>query len=148
MRKYLVLVSVSVLAAGCASATPTQKGALGGSAIGAGLGAIIGHQSGHTAEGALIGAAAGGVGGALVGDAAATQFCPTCGRDYFGDQTHCQMDGTPLRHKGAPAQTSSAQPQQEPTQESLPKFCSSCGRSYSASTTYCPEDGSALKTRQ
>ena len=144
MRKYVSLAVLSFLVVGCATATPTQKGAVAGSALGAGLGAIIGHQSGNTAEGALIGAAAGGIGGALVGDAAASKFCPTCGRDYWSDQTHCQMDGTPLRSKGAPAQTS----QQQQTQENLPKFCSTCGRSYTAGVTYCPEDGSALKSKQ
>ncbi len=144
MRKALSLFAVSVLAVGCASATPGQKGALGGSAVGAGLGAIIGHQSGHTAEGALIGAAAGGLGGALVGEAMATQFCPTCGRSYFSDQTHCQFDGTPLRSKGAPPQNT----QQQQSQENFPKFCSVCGRSYPASATYCSEDGTALKTKK
>ncbi len=144
MRRSIGLAVATALLAGCASATPTQKGALGGSAIGAGLGAIIGHQSGHTAEGALIGAAAGGVGGALLGDAMATQFCPTCGRQYFSDQTYCALDGTPLRPKGAPAQTA----QQQQQQTSLPKFCATCGRSYTGSTTYCPEDGTALKTKQ
>ena len=145
MKKSMTLVMVGLFALGCASATPTQKGALGGSAIGAGLGAIIGHQSGHTAEGALIGAAAGGLGGALVGDAMASQFCPTCGKEYFSDQTHCPMDGTPLRMKGSmPAQ----QQQQQSAQVDLPKFCSVCGRNYAASASFCPEDGSALKEKK
>jgi hypothetical protein len=140
----LTLLALLVLSAGCASATPTQKGALGGSAIGAGLGAMIGHQSGNTAEGALIGAAAGGLGGALLGDAMATQFCPTCGRDYFGDQTHCQIDGTALRHKGSPAQTA----QQQQTEQSLPKFCSVCGKGYPMAASYCPADGTELKAKK
>ena len=144
MRKTISLIAVSCFMIGCAGATPTQKGALGGSALGAGLGAIIGHQSGHTAEGALIGAAAGGVGGALLGDAMANQFCPTCGRAYFSDQTHCQFDGTPLRQKGAPPQTS----QQQQAETSLPKYCSTCGRSYAESATYCSVDGVALKEKQ
>ncbi len=144
MRNIVALLVVSIFVMGCASATPTQKGALGGSAIGAGLGAIIGHQSGHTAEGALIGAAAGGLGGALVGDAMATQFCPTCGRQYMSDQTHCQMDGAPLRSKGAPAQTA----QQQQTEVGLPKFCTTCGRSYPGAATYCEQDGTQLKSKQ
>lgn len=144
MKTTLALLTLCIAAVGCASATPTQKGALGGSAIGAGLGAIIGHQSGHTAEGALIGAAAGGLGGALIGDAMATQFCPTCGRDYTGGQTHCPMDGTALRSKGVPAQTT----QQQAAQTELPKFCPTCGRSYAASASYCDTDGTALKSRQ
>ena len=144
MRNFLAFCVLGAMAAGCASASPTQKGALGGSAIGAGLGAIIGHQSGHTAEGALIGAAAGGLGGALIGDAMAGRFCATCGRDYFNDQTHCPMDGTALRQKGAPPQTQ----QQQQAQADLPKFCATCGRSYAASAAYCPEDGSQLKSKQ
>ena len=103
-----VLLSLVLLATGCASTTPGQKGALMGSAAGAGLGAIIGHQAGRrTAEGAIIGAAAGGLGGALLGEAAASKFCPTCGRTYFADQMNCPMDGTLLQTKGnraAPAQ--------------------------------------------
>lgn len=144
MKKIAILAFVSLLAVGCASSTPTQKGALAGSAIGAGLGAIIGHQSGDTAKGALIGAAAGGLGGALVGDAMASKFCPTCGRDYFADQTHCPMDGTALRGKGAPPQTA----EQQETQTAFPKFCSQCGRGYPSNKNYCPEDGAALKDKQ
>ena len=99
MKTTLALLTLCIAAVGCASATPTQKGALGGSAIGAGLGAIIGHQSGHTAEGALIGAAAGGLGGALIGDAMATQFCPTCGRTYAASASYCDADGTALKSR-------------------------------------------------
>ncbi len=144
MRTLISVGIVAFFVVGCATATPTQKGALTGSAIGAGLGAIIGHQSGHTAGGALIGAATGGLAGALIGDAMATQFCPTCGRDYFGDQTHCQLDGTQLRRKGAPARTQ----QQAQAQTNLPNFCTTCGRSYPASAAYCAEDGTALKAKQ
>ncbi len=144
MRTFIKVVLLSFLVTGCASATPGQKGALGGSAIGAGLGAIIGHQSGHTAEGALIGAAAGGLGGALVGEAAATKFCPTCGRSYFSDQTHCQFDGTELRSKGAPPQNT----QQQQGEVKLPKYCPACGRSYPATATFCSEDATALKMKQ
>ncbi len=144
MKNFVGFLALCVLAMGCASATPTQQGALGGSAIGAGIGAIIGHQSGHTAEGALIGAAAGGLGGALVGDAMASKFCPTCGRQYTGGQNNCPLDGTALRMKGAPAQTT----QQQSTETNLPKFCSVCGRSYPADKTYCSEDGTQLKQKQ
>lgn len=144
MRTSAALFTLCVFAFGCASATPTQKGAAAGSVLGAGLGAIIGHQSGDTGKGALIGAAAGGLGGALIGDAMATQFCPTCGGDYTGGQTHCPMDGTALRSKGAPPQTA----QQQSAQAELPKFCSACGRSYPASAGYCDADGTALKSRK
>ena len=142
MRTFTALVVIGFLAAGCSTATPTQKGALGGSAVGAGLGAIIGHQSGHTAEGALIGAAAGGLGGALVGDAMATKFCPMCGRDFMStDPDHCPMDGTVLRSKGAPSQTT----QQQQSEGNLPKFCTACGRSYPGEANHCSIDGTALK---
>ncbi|MBI3318665.1 MAG: hypothetical protein HYZ90_05950 [Candidatus Omnitrophica bacterium] len=144
MRKLSGCVVVCLALAGCATATPTQKGAVTGSAIGAGLGAIIGHQSGSTAEGALIGAAAGGLGGALIGDAMATKFCPTCGRDSFGDQTHCALDGAALRTKGAPPQTAEAQK----TDTALPKFCPTCGRNYPENASYCGEDGAALKAKK
>ncbi len=144
MKNTMAVALLGFLVTGCATATPTQKGAVAGSAIGAGLGAIIGHQSGDTGKGALIGAAAGGLGGALIGDAAATKFCPTCGRDSFGDQTHCALDGTPLRTKGAPPQAE----QQQGAQADLPKFCSDCGKSYAENATYCSEDGTALKSKK
>ena len=144
MKKLMSVLFLGLVAVGCATTTPTQKGALGGSALGAGIGAIIGHQSGHTAEGALIGAAAGGVGGALVGDAMASKFCPVCGRNFFADQNNCPIDGSVLRSKGAPAQT--AQQQQAETQ--LPKYCPTCGRAYPSSSTYCSEDGTALKEKK
>ncbi|PCJ62756.1 MAG: hypothetical protein COA73_05955 [Candidatus Hydrogenedentota bacterium] len=61
------LVSISVLASGCAT-TPVEHGVLTGGALGAGLGAIIGHQSGRQGEGALIGAGIGAITGALLAD--------------------------------------------------------------------------------
>lgn len=144
MKKLIGFSVLCFLAMGCASATPTQKGAVAGSAIGAGLGAIIGHQSGNTAEGALIGAAAGGLGGAVLGDAMANKFCPTCGRQETGGVNNCPVDGTLLRTKGAPAQTQ----QQQSQEEGLPKFCSTCGRSYPESKSFCAEDGAQLKSKQ
>lgn len=144
MRSLAVFSVLSILVLGCATTTPTQKGALAGSAIGAGLGAIIGHQSGEAAEGALIGAAAGGLGGALIGDAMASKFCPTCGRDYFADTNNCPLDGALLRSKGAPAQTA----QQQETEAALSKFCPTCGRSFAEKESYCSEDGAQLKTKQ
>jgi len=138
------IVALCLLTAGCASASPTQKGAVAGSVLGAGLGAIIGHQSGDTGKGALVGAAAGGLTGALVGDAMAKKFCPTCGRNYFSSQSHCAVDGTLLKSQGAPAQTT----QQQQAQESLPQFCSTCGRSFTADKTYCHVDGTQLQEKQ
>ena len=144
MKRFISFTTICLLVMGCSTATPTQKGAGAGAAIGAGLGAIIGHQSGHAGEGALIGAAAGGLGGALVADSMATKFCPTCGRENFGDQNNCPLDGTVLRTKGAPPQTA----QQQSSEASLPKFCSVCGRSYPQDKSYCPEDGTQLKLKQ
>lgn len=144
MKKLIGFMALSMLALGCASATPTQKGAGTGALLGAGLGAIIGHQSGETAAGAAIGAAAGGLGGAVIGDAMATKFCPTCGRQETGGVNNCPVDGSVLRLKGAPAQTA----QQQSTEESLPKFCATCGRNYPESKSYCAEDGTQLKSKQ
>ena len=92
----------------------------------------------------MIGAAAGGLGGALIGDAMASKFCATCGRDYFADQTNCPLDGALLRSKGAPAQTA----QQQDVEAALPKFCPTCGRSFAAKESFCSEDGTQLKAKQ
>lgn len=67
------LVSVAVLPAamilsGCQSMTPTDRGVLGGGAIGAGTGAIVGNALGNTGAGAAIGAVAGAVSGGLIGN--------------------------------------------------------------------------------
>lgn len=67
------LVKVAVLPAmlmlcGCASMTPTDRGVLGGGAIGAGTGAIVGNALGNTGAGAAIGAVVGAVSGGLIGN--------------------------------------------------------------------------------
>ncbi|MCC6695365.1 MAG: glycine zipper 2TM domain-containing protein [Candidatus Hydrogenedentes bacterium] len=70
MLKWTAILVAAMLCAsmlGC-NTTPTQEGAIGGAAVGAGAGAIIGHQSGKAGEGALIGAGVGALGGALIGD--------------------------------------------------------------------------------
>src|SRR6266852_1548565 len=71
--KTLRLLGVAVLpvllACGCSSMSNTDRGVLGGGAIGAGTGAIIGHAAGNTAAGALIGAGVGAVSGGLIGNA-------------------------------------------------------------------------------
>jgi len=54
--------------AGYASFNKTKKGAIIGTAAGAGMGAVIGKASGNTALGAIIGAAVGGSAGALIGN--------------------------------------------------------------------------------
>jgi hypothetical protein len=57
-----------LVATGCSSMTATDKGALGGGAIGAGTGAIVGHALGSTAAGAVIGGAVGALSGGLIGN--------------------------------------------------------------------------------
>lgn len=64
----LLVASVSLWLAGCASMGSTEKGAITGAAIGGAAGAIIGHQTGNTAAGAIIGAAVGGAAGAYIGN--------------------------------------------------------------------------------
>jgi len=54
---------------GCSSMSNTDKGVLGGGAIGAGTGALIGNATGHAGTGALIGAGVGAVTGGLIGHA-------------------------------------------------------------------------------
>ncbi len=70
-RIGIVLVSGVFLGA-CAGgpATPRERGAVTGAAIGAGAGAIIGSASGKPGQGALIGGAMGAVTGAIIGDQA------------------------------------------------------------------------------
>lgn len=71
MRKrnvlFAIVVITSILIAGCASMTKTQKGAAVGTATGAAAGAIVGRAAGNTALGAIIGATVGGVTGAVIG---------------------------------------------------------------------------------
>jgi outer membrane protein OmpA-like peptidoglycan-associated protein len=68
LRISLVMVLSAVLIlSGCASWNKTQKGAVVGTAAGAGMGAVIGKASGNTAMGAIIGAAVGGATGAVIG---------------------------------------------------------------------------------
>ena len=54
---------------GCSNMNNTQKGAVVGTAGGAGLGAIIGKQLGNTGAGAAIGAITGLAAGGLIGNA-------------------------------------------------------------------------------
>jgi hypothetical protein len=60
----------AVLSCGCAGMSNTDRGVLGGGAIGAGTGALIGSATGHTGAGALIGGGVGAVTGGLIGNAA------------------------------------------------------------------------------
>lgn len=58
-----LLISIAIFCDGCA--TPAQRGAVGGAAVGAAAGQIIGRNTKST----LIGAGAGALGGALLNDA-------------------------------------------------------------------------------
>jgi len=65
----IVLIVAMVLgAAGCASMSGKQKGAVIGAGSGAAVGGAIGSQSGNTLLGAIIGAAVGGAAGAYIGN--------------------------------------------------------------------------------
>ncbi len=70
--RHMILTSVTfglaaVSAAGCASMSAKEKGAIIGVAGGAAVGGAIGSSSGSTARGAIIGAAVGGAAGAIIG---------------------------------------------------------------------------------
>ncbi len=64
----ILLLSVNLFFAGCASLNKTQKGAAIGTAGGGAAGAVIGKASGNTALGAIIGAVVGGATGAIIGN--------------------------------------------------------------------------------
>ncbi|MBC7774111.1 MAG: OmpA family protein [Phycisphaerae bacterium] len=68
VKKFITCCMLgSLLLVGCKSWNKTQKGAVIGTAAGAGAGAVIGRASGNTAMGAIIGAAVGGGAGAIIG---------------------------------------------------------------------------------
>ena len=68
LRMSLIMIlSATLILAGCASWNKTQKGAVVGTAAGGAMGAVIGKASGNTALGAIIGAAVGGATGAVIG---------------------------------------------------------------------------------
>lgn len=70
MKKILFVSSAAVslvLAAGCSSASRTERSAAVGAATGAIVGGVIGNQSGNPRTGAAIGAAVGGVAGGAYG---------------------------------------------------------------------------------
>jgi outer membrane protein OmpA-like peptidoglycan-associated protein len=66
-KVFLATAMVSMVAAGCSTATKSQKGAVIGAGGGAVIGGAIGKATGNTARGAIIGAVLGGVGGAVIG---------------------------------------------------------------------------------
>jgi hypothetical protein len=63
------LVALALSAPGCATMNNTEKGLLGGAALGGVGGALVGSAVGHPGAGAAIGAGLGGVGGGLIGNA-------------------------------------------------------------------------------
>jgi hypothetical protein len=69
MKRWLcVAVLPALVATGCESMSNTDKGVLGGGAIGAGTGALIGSATHHAGPGALIGGAVGALSGGLIGN--------------------------------------------------------------------------------
>ena len=60
-----LLISIPILFSGCANMTATQKGAVGGGAVGAVAGQLIGGSTKAT----MIGVGVGALGGALLNDA-------------------------------------------------------------------------------
>lgn len=66
----LAVGAVGLLQTGCSTMNQTEKGVLGGGAIGAGLGTLIGSASGNPKTGAVVGGLLGaGVGGMIGNDA-------------------------------------------------------------------------------
>ena len=68
IRLPLAAVLPLVAVCGCESMNNTDKGVLGGGALGAGTGAIVGHALGNTGAGAVIGAGVGAISGGLIGN--------------------------------------------------------------------------------
>jgi hypothetical protein len=64
----LAVGAVGLLQAGCSSMNQTEKGVLGGGAIGAGLGTLIGSASGNPKTGAVVGGLLGAGGGGVIGN--------------------------------------------------------------------------------
>jgi len=64
--------------------------------------------------------------------------CPTCGRDYFGDEQFCTEDATQLVAGSGPPGPSSSPP--PPTN----KICPICGTQYPGVAEFCGKDGSIL----
>ena len=67
-RFVRVAVLLALVPGGCASMSNTDKGVVGGGAVGAGTGAVVGHALGHTGAGAVIGGVVGAVTGGVIGN--------------------------------------------------------------------------------
>lgn len=63
----LLILSVTVIFAGCKNMSKAQKGVLIGAGAGGAVGAGVGKAAGNTALGAIIGATVGGVAGGIIG---------------------------------------------------------------------------------
>src|SRR5262249_4657004 len=69
MKRRMLMGAVLLLGCGCSTMNNTDKGVLGGGALGALGGAAVGSAVGHTGAGAAIGAGLGAVAGGLTGNA-------------------------------------------------------------------------------
>jgi hypothetical protein len=67
--RWLSLLILPALLGGCQNMSHTEKGVLGGGAIGATTGALIGSTTKHTGAGAVLGGAVGALSGGLIGNA-------------------------------------------------------------------------------
>ena len=95
--------TTSLVIVGC---SPTQKGAVGGAAAGAGIGALVAGD-GDRGTGALIGGAVGGLGGAALGSNKEKKMQ----QQYYGPQAgHPQQQGY-APQPGYPPQSGYGQPQ-------------------------------------
>ena len=65
--RLVVLATVTLVVASCASWGNRERGGAIGAAAGAAVGGVIGNNTGSTARGAIIGAAVGGAAGAIIG---------------------------------------------------------------------------------
>jgi len=63
----ILIVSATIVMAGCSTWSKTAKGAVIGTAAGGAVGAAIGQAAGNPALGAIIGAAVGGTTGTIIG---------------------------------------------------------------------------------
>jgi outer membrane protein OmpA-like peptidoglycan-associated protein len=63
----ILIVSATVIMAGCSSWSKTAKGAVIGTATGGAVGTVVGQAAGNPALGAIIGAAVGGSTGTIIG---------------------------------------------------------------------------------
>ncbi|MBL8797043.1 MAG: hypothetical protein JNM56_24290 [Planctomycetia bacterium] len=64
----LCLALAPLFLAGCQGMSHTDKGVLGGAALGSGVGAIIGSATKNTGAGAVVGGLAGGLAGGVIGN--------------------------------------------------------------------------------